>query len=594
MAKLNRSPSGAVASGGQSGLLDSFNKFVGERVKALQADADGYANSKPSPGTTTPPQRILQAASYIPADTSRYTIGRGGETPQYVVIARIGYATDKTAQGSLVAELTEAVSSSGNGLSPHVVVGLGGDIVQLVDFENTAQYLKGSAPPPSALSTSQLEEAIIDSVMETTAAIESSSQGYSAFNPNDVGTGVAYGFIQFNQGLGLPSSSLARLLQKMNEKNSAKFHEIFGASAAMLLDPAQVQSRSSNLPSLEAQFRAAGQVPDFQQAQRALAKEVYWTLAATVAQRLKLTTQRAYAIFFDTAVQRGQGFVFRAASEVAGITDPSTRLYRFAELADTWDFTHLRPLRTTYQRRRDLYYNTQLSDSLLQFSENVVASNKDVSDATSVIVLLEGRVNDSVTVAQRNAAAQVIRDVCDIYGINPATSARIFGLDRLSGFGSPSNPGEGFAYVDLLGAVAGLRATDPSAVFRQSAPITGDAVTTASSALIEKLRATRAQDPLSTLPVLQAYDAVRALDRANGFATFTRAQHVAAQQAQNALTVNQASVSGAQIQQGAQTIQPVAGMNDSTLVGLLYNFDTGLWNDKKAVGKIDTTETPQS
>lgn len=585
MAKLNRSPAGTVASGGQQGLLDAFNKFLGERVKALKADADGYANAKAHPGVTTPPQRILQVASYIPASKNRYSIGRGGEAPQYVVLARVGYAHDKLEQGSLIAELTEAVSDSGNGLTPHFAIGYQGDVVQLVDINDTASYLKGSAPPPNPLSTEQLEEAIIDSVMEITASNESGASGYSAFTPNDVGRGVSYGFIQFNQGLGQPSSSLSRLLQRMNDKNPAKFKEIFGIYASKLLDPAQVATREANLPALEAQFRAAGQVPDFQKAQREIAKEIYWPLAATIARRLGLTSQRAYAIFFDAAVQRTPAFMSHAASQVASITDLSQRLYQFAVLADTRDSSLTQFLSQPVRRRRNLYYDARLSDSPLQFAENIRKSNKDVSDATAVVILLEGRVNDPITVTQRNAAATAIRAVCDAYQIVPS-SARILGLDHLSGFGSPTNPGSGFAYADLLSSVASLPAPDPNKVFRSTATVTADAVVSASSALLGKLQTTRAQDQLKSLTVLQAYDAVRALDRANGFATFTRSQHVAAQQAQNTVAVNLANVSGAQIQQGAQTVQDVPAMPDSTLRGLLYDFDTGLWNDGKPVGRI--------
>src|SRR5258706_499414 len=66
----------------------------------------------------------------------------------------------------------------------------------------------------------------VDRLIDYTARNEGGGN-YSAWNPNDNGAGVSFGLIQFNQKRG----SLPTLMQRMHDKDPAKFDQIFGPHA---------------------------------------------------------------------------------------------------------------------------------------------------------------------------------------------------------------------------------------------------------------------------------------------------------------------------------------------------------------------------
>ena len=569
---INRSPTSATATLTPS-LLDSYQAFVSKRSQDLQASAAGYSNDQPLASSSSTIGQILNIATYVPATTQRYSIGRGSDQPTFAIISRVAPSGVDPSLGNLTTVLTEFSNTKLRQVSPHFVIGLGGEIVQMVDLGDSALYLNGTYPQPSPISAAQTLDNIIDSVIRFTAANEGGVGGYSTFNPNDNGHGVSYGFIQFNQTVG----SLPQLLQAMQAANPTKFSTIFGSVAPQLINPDWVKANS--LVGYKNQFQQAGLVPEFQLAQRKLARSQYWSSAASVAGQLNLQSQRAYAIFFDTCVQRGSAAAMNIAKQVSNVSDPTQKLSQYCQIADS--------VALSGDRRTHLLTDSRLSDVQLQLSFPPGVTSTSVSDSSSVIIMLEGLSGDPVTLNQRNATASVLRTLSDTYGI-PVSSDRIFGADSV--LQTTSNPGPNFNYVDLLSATLSLTKTDPNSVFQPTQAPTAQTVAATLQSLIGKLQVARAANNLQTLAILSAYDDAKNLARSNNVAQFTRAQHYAAGVTTNVVVQNVVGQDGAGTQDaGAGTEQtlPVPAYASDTINGLLYNWSTGLWSDGKSVGKVD-------
>jgi hypothetical protein len=586
----NRSPVAPAASLSQ-GVLDNYLKVTAARVAELNRNAAVYANKEPALGPVETYGKIFAEASFVPADPSRYVAGRNGRSPSFVVLCRVSESTDKPENANILSAISEYTSAIPNRTAaPHILIGYTGEVVQFLDLDDTSRFLGNSAPPPAALSADTLTNMKVDSVIEFTVAHEAGAAGYAALNRNDNGRGISWGFIQFNQ-----ASSLAKLFALMNEKDPASFSSIFGDIATDLLNPAWVQDLRHNLAGLEGRLNAAAQVPAFQQAQRQLARQDYWEAAARAAATLGLTSQRAYAMLFDTAVQRGAGylevFLVKDALQVQGVDN---RLTRIANTADTMWYdpktkTGVKDA-TPYTRRRNLRVDTRLSDApLMQASLSTdVASTELVSDDTSVVVMLEGRTGDPVTTRQRDAAARILKSLSEVAAVIPLTTSRMFGLDmtRASRATANSNPGQTFSYLDLLSAAADAPKAG-AGVFKAPAPPTGQAVQDAMTALSTSLQAARADSGLSALAVLSAYSDAAGLRRANSLASFDKRSQWAAAQQEGAVrkATEQQAASDASTA-AAAAAQPIPTMDRAQLVGVIFDFSTGYWTDNKAVGKI--------
>lgn len=175
-----------------------------------------------------------------------------------------------------------------------------------------------------------------DALIDYVARNESGGR-YDAWTPDDNAWGVSYGLIQFNQKRG----SLPQLLTRMSIADRDLWKSIFSPDDdAILLDEARLRDlRKSNLNkgNLREKLEAAGGHVVFRQVQRDLAREGYLDPAWKACQSVGLTSERAVAMAFDAAVQRGVGWMRKnlqsACNAKEGATDLEC-LTLFAERAD--------------------------------------------------------------------------------------------------------------------------------------------------------------------------------------------------------------------------------------------------------------------
>jgi hypothetical protein len=181
-----------------------------------------------------------------------------------------------------------------------------------------------AGPPPSLLLTG------IDRVIDYTARFEGAG-AYDAWNPNDAGHGVSAGLVQFNQKQG----SLPDVFKRMHGTNATRFNELMSTEAPLMLDSAWVRKADLNQPDRKERILSALREPQFNRAQREVARDVYYNPMEKVAGELKLTSTRAMAMLFDSAVQNGPTrtrALIRAAAKPGG-TEMEI-LTRFAKAAD--------------------------------------------------------------------------------------------------------------------------------------------------------------------------------------------------------------------------------------------------------------------
>ncbi len=169
---------------------------------------------------------------------------------------------------------------------------------------------------------------------------------HDSLNLNLDGAGLSFGILQWAQKPG----NLGVLLAEMQRTDPLRFLRTFGPAWPELL---AVTGRGSLEPVAGAvlwhepwvsRFRAAGRDPVFVQVQDQLAKRgEHFRGALQAASVLGVWTERALALFFDTAVQQGPGFATRLAERVRDELVGAGRarvgyaelLTRYAELAPT-------------------------------------------------------------------------------------------------------------------------------------------------------------------------------------------------------------------------------------------------------------------
>lgn len=170
-----------------------------------------------------------------------------------------------------------------------------------------------------------------DRIIDRTARTEGNGR-YDAWNPNDVGHGVSFGLIQFNQDVG----GLPNLMRAMHERNPTKFNEIFGGNAALMRDPARVRAADLNRPEIKSAMLRAARDPEMQQVQRDQAKTEYYDPAQRAGARHGITSERGLAMLFDASVQLGVGgMTSRLNRAAAGGGGEMAILTRFAASADS-------------------------------------------------------------------------------------------------------------------------------------------------------------------------------------------------------------------------------------------------------------------
>jgi hypothetical protein len=99
---------------------------------------------------------------------------------------------------------------------------------------------------------------------------------------------------------------------------------------------------------------AAADVPEFQQAQRDLAREIYFTQAQKLAKQSGLKSERAHAMLFDAFVQRSPVTVRNAMTRAVASGGGEIEILRkFAKEVDEG----------THPRRQNIFNSTAFSDA---------------------------------------------------------------------------------------------------------------------------------------------------------------------------------------------------------------------------------------
>lgn len=261
------------------------------------------------------------------------------------------------------------------------------------------------APAPAPVLTSRPEfgpeslsfEAALPGILAAVAKNEGG--GYGALNRNTDGQGLSYGMFQWSQR----SGSLGTLLMAMAQASLPDFTRIFGVPWEDLLE----QVAKGSLDPVGgvllweepwvSRFKAAAQVPAFQQVQRNLAATgPYMQAALAVAQRLGVTTQRGLALCLDRAVQQGPGGFRGALAAIPGPLTPlslarltaagyrtyipdTTRVWKLHNIESYLDDQGSQQFRPTtayhaYRKSIDLY------ESIIRRSSAILTS-PDLSDA---------------------------------------------------------------------------------------------------------------------------------------------------------------------------------------------------------------------
>jgi hypothetical protein len=168
----------------------------------------------------------------------------------------------------------------------------------------------------------------MDRVMDYTARKESYGK-YDSVVLNDNQQGMSYGFLSFNQRVGeLPAVFVA-----MQKESPEKFSRYLGSEWPNFLHESWV--RQTDLRTYVTALKAMAQEPEFQRAQRLVAKEKFFDRAEKRARKYGLMTERGLTAIFDAGVQRGFGNVDKAL-ELAVRPGVSARdaLTQFAVLID--------------------------------------------------------------------------------------------------------------------------------------------------------------------------------------------------------------------------------------------------------------------
>jgi hypothetical protein len=142
---------------------------------------------------------------------------------------------------------------------------------------------------------------------------------YDSLNLNLDGAGLSFGIIQWAQKVG----NLGVLLAEMQRTDPQRFAATFGTDWQALL---YVTARSSLEPvggvvlwrePWVSRFKAAGRDPVFIDVQNRLARQGHHFQGALQAAAVfGVWTERALALFYDTAVQQGPAFAKRLAEKV--------------------------------------------------------------------------------------------------------------------------------------------------------------------------------------------------------------------------------------------------------------------------------------
>jgi len=190
-------------------------------------------------------------------------------------------------------------------------LGLGGVIAWGASRNRKAQEVVHQVSTEVQEAAEQAEDWIRRVVMHT-AGRESGSAAFSAVNPNRDGAGTSYGLVQWTQ----KSGNLGKLLEKMHAADPDVFAATFGPYWSELLWVVQTPDYMMGpvggvllwREPWVSRFRAAGKVPAFQAVQMTEARTgEHFRGAVDAARIMRIATERALSLFYDTSIQQGPG-----------------------------------------------------------------------------------------------------------------------------------------------------------------------------------------------------------------------------------------------------------------------------------------------
>ena len=208
-----------------------------------------------------------------------------------------------------------------------------------------AVVLLGIAAAPSARPTViRIARRTMDWTQRVIARVSRHEGTYNSLNLNSDGAGLSFGIVQWAQKPG----GLGALLREMWAADPERFGTTFGPNSQALLD-ATAAGRLDPVGGVVlwqepwvSRFRAAGNDPVFRAVQDRLAVQgPHFQGALACAQILGVQTERAMALFYDTAVQQGPTFATKLATRVRDElaaqgpvrVDYAALLRRYAQLA---------------------------------------------------------------------------------------------------------------------------------------------------------------------------------------------------------------------------------------------------------------------
>lgn len=584
-----------------SSYVTTFQNALQAQSQFTQQTINGCNNAAPNPGSVTKYGKVLSGITYVPLSLgNKFKVGRNNIHINYIVLARIGQAADSIGSASFLQGLNDYINlPQVPPIAPHIVIGYQGNAIQIVDMDNTANFLElPPQPPPSAINASP--NGLIDALITLTAGLESGGATFSQFRANDNNHGASYGFIQFNQEKG----DLCKLMQNMNQADTVQFNAIFGSIASTLQSPAVMQGRNSqgvlqiDLTPYKAQFVAAGQLSAFQAVQVSLARQDYFDTIKGPAATYNLKSQRAFAMLFDTNVQGGIGNVKKFLKQASVLTAQAkigpkdsdyekTFLAKFAVLADT--------LKDAVGRRTKLLNYAGLSDGPLYFTLPSNTSTQQVQDESCIFIALEGRYGDPVTSAMLTTLAKTI-NACST-GCSIGAGTNIIPWTAYAHGSTPIDPTMGnFPFPSLFSQLLNPVNAAPVlvGVFVPPQPVLSASTNTAIASMLTSI--SQATTTGQKLFALQAYDQTKGLARALLLANADRGGVYSTQtnSLNNSTAVLAAQGSTAVTNSNSSYNVPNTANYQANTIGLVYDFSTGLWSDGKPAGKIALTNVSTS
>lgn len=159
---------------------------------------------------------------------------------------------------------------------------------------------------------------------------EAGHKSFTAFNPDDNGSGISVGLMQWNQERG----KLPELVDAWHDKNPAKFDRIFAGSSANMLDESWLRSVDfSSKPALTGAMQTALADSEYQRVQVDL-RNGHIEDSCELARDYRFTSLRGRAVVADLVNQLGEGGARSMLRRLALTGNESQRIERLKTVSD--------------------------------------------------------------------------------------------------------------------------------------------------------------------------------------------------------------------------------------------------------------------